>query len=80
MLGLSYTFNELEVVSIGEEVLMEERGRKGSPLNLECIKQRVISISVENTHKSNTWFVKLASFASHDVVCNSVISFVHEDL
>jgi len=43
MLGLSYLFNELEVVGIGEEELREERGGgKGSPLNLECIKQRVI--------------------------------------
>jgi hypothetical protein len=53
MLGLSYLFNELEVVGMGEEELREERGGgKGSPLNLECIKQRVICISVENTHKS----------------------------
>jgi hypothetical protein len=40
MLGLSYLFNELEVVGMGEEVLREERGGKGeSPLNLKCIKQ-----------------------------------------
>jgi hypothetical protein len=38
---------------MGEEELREERGGgKGSPLNPECIKQRVICISVENIHKS----------------------------